>query len=363
MKDEELRLNQRKLGRIDLDKGQLTLPFTQNQFRDFISGLFGKTERIKRLVEGNFEVEIGDIRSLYFLLQERIDQQNKGILVQFSTKIFYDDDSSIEIPSLEKISNYVEPRAVSPKRIELSWQYLIAFPDSEAPQKQEILVCMTTDSLRMYRDSEGSKSRFPYMEDIDVAGFFIQINYSSRTWATDIDSMITSYLKNLIKMLPRRNVLSHYVTFFGDAISFFSGFVFFLTSLFSIARMEYKANDLRADEIITALAKISDTDKIQFLVDNFIRNELNSSVAHYVLMIALVFLLSIAICRLIDSAVSVNTEQSYILLTRKAQQERNIAIKAQKNQMVKLILSLVLSIGINILSSYIFMHIPLGSPK
>ena len=113
MNDENSEIEE--FGKIDYKKGYLTLPFSEDQFREFVSSLFGRPQELSRTIVGEFAIELGDILNIHFLLEERIAQQNNGYLAQFSAKIFYDDNSSILLNSFNSLSNYVESKALIQK--------------------------------------------------------------------------------------------------------------------------------------------------------------------------------------------------------------------------------------------------------
>jgi len=90
--------------------GYVTLPFDQEQFRDFVISLLGKPQTIEKRIYGRFEVNLQDIQKFHKLINQRLTQQNQALLSQFSVKIYYSDSSSITLNSYEDLVTYNEVR-------------------------------------------------------------------------------------------------------------------------------------------------------------------------------------------------------------------------------------------------------------
>jgi hypothetical protein len=349
MSNKDSDINQDGLGELDLKRGQLTLPFTQEQFKEFVSGLFGKPEKIERSIVGDFEVELGDLISLYYLIEERIGQQNKGILGQFSAKIFYDDYSSILLNNLESLSNYSESRVVSPTSVELSWQYLIKFQDKNVPEKQEI-------EIRI----QGLKSRknIDYLRlNSNYSGFILRIEYTARTWATDIDSMLTEHIKNLMKYPNARSVWIQSLYSYKENIATISGVIFFLLSVVGGFTSTNFFISSKSKSTTNFLLTASDLDlKVDFLI-NYISGD-GSARFYFFLAIFLLLMLAASIFiafYIQEEILASNFGGGYILLTKKSKKEREVALRLEKNQFRNFLLTIVVGILVNIFSSYIFM--------
>src|ERR1051325_7012211 len=95
-----------------IESGFLRLPLDQDQFKDFIKGLLGRPQTISRQIAGPFDIEFTDIQSLDQLLWQRISQQNGGALVQFNGRLVFNDNSTVELNSLNELTSYNEVRPV-----------------------------------------------------------------------------------------------------------------------------------------------------------------------------------------------------------------------------------------------------------
>ncbi|MEH2351679.1 hypothetical protein [Nostoc sp.] len=328
-------------GKIDYKRGYLTLPFTQDQFSEFISGLFGKLEELERDIECVFDVELGDVINIYYVIEDRIIQQNKGTMIQFSTKIFYDDNSSILLNKLESLSNYVEARSVIPIRMELVWEYLIQFPNKTVPEKQIIEIYIISDQSLHYRSSK----------------FKFKIKYTSRSWATDIDSMLTEHIKNFITV-SRQSTLKKYISSNDEVINVVITGIFILLSV--IGSLIIAKGFIYSQLKETAYLFLTNPDlntKIDFLINHAAEGKIARFYFFLLLYLLIMILSSTVVSDIIRYQANNYTPNNYILLTKKAKKEKEKNLKIEKNQLINFLLSIVLSFIVNLLSSYIFMRL------
>jgi uncharacterized protein YneF (UPF0154 family) len=340
-------INQEDWGRIDIKRGELTLPFTQDQFSVFIASLFGKPERISRFIEGAFEIELGDIRNIHFCIEERVNQQNKGGVVQFNSKIFYDDNSSILLNNFESFSNYTESRYVSPRKIELSWQYLIRFEDRVAPEKQEI-------NIHIIADGRSGNELSIFHEP----GFFIGIEYTARTWATDMSSMLEKHVKDLIILPTKRDRISEFVSSNSVAIGVISGVVFFI---FSLLGCFVSTNNFVANRIGNTTKFVSEnpdlSTKIDFLINYIARSEVAHFYFYLAIFLVVMIIVSIFTGAFIAEKAELKSPRSYILMTNKVRKKRESDLRKEKDNFYVFLLSIFSVISLNVLSNYIFMYL------
>jgi hypothetical protein len=105
----------------------VVLPCSPEMFSDFISRLLGKPQTISGYVRGFFEINRDDIANMFYLLDQRISQQNDAHLIQFSILIVYNDDTTVLINSIDEFVKYAEVRPRESIGFQLSWTYLIKF--------------------------------------------------------------------------------------------------------------------------------------------------------------------------------------------------------------------------------------------
>lgn len=184
------------------------LPCGPEEFGEFISGLFGKPQTVERHIPGAFVLTKADVANLYHLVDQRIHQQNEATLVQFTVRIVYNDNSSVQLRSLEDFMVYGEMRPVASTGAHLSWTYLVQFRNKSILEKQQI-------DLSFIGSSISPRVEAPIVtfdDDFDVRGEFIRrisphniilsIQHTERTWAVDIDSLLAGAVNNFV--VPRK---------------------------------------------------------------------------------------------------------------------------------------------------------------
>ncbi|MCJ7482116.1 MAG: hypothetical protein MUO31_04040, partial [Thermodesulfovibrionales bacterium] len=174
---------------------QIILPCNQKDFGEFVSGLLGKPQTIERSFWGTYELTEDDIQNTYHLVEQRVHQQNDAVLIQFSLKVIYNDNSSVLHNSLQDFLLYREVRPLVPISIHLSWIYLIKFRDKSISEKQviEMTFGMPKDEPPIYL-SYPSTRYHRYERLINI-----RISHTGRTWATDIESLLSGHVETLLK--------------------------------------------------------------------------------------------------------------------------------------------------------------------
>ena len=214
-----------KIEPINNTKGFLALPFDADQFKDFLIGLLGKPQIIRKTIYGSFEIELADIQNFHHLIEQRIHQQNNGKLLQFRANVKYDDMSSVELNSFDELVTYNEIRPIISTGIELSWDYLIQFSDKEIPEKQTITIDINAGSELRF----GAHNLTLLPLDLRKTGrFYIEIHHTARTWASDIESMLTNHIESLLKP---PNKLRDFLEKNDGAIGLLVGTLFTLSAL------------------------------------------------------------------------------------------------------------------------------------
>lgn len=181
-----------------LQAGYLTLPFTGDQFRTFIRNLLGSPQAINGIVEGAFEVTVEDFVSLHHLLIQRVEQQNYGVLVQFSASLGFSDDSTVELNSIEELATYKEIRPIITQAVHLTWVFLVKFQDKDVPERQTIQVSFPTltEFARMVSDL-GPRRLLTVSGR--YSGISFRVEHTARTWGADIEALLQSHLRTFTK--------------------------------------------------------------------------------------------------------------------------------------------------------------------
>ena len=99
---------------------------------------------------GSFDIHLADIENFYHLVEQRNTEQNTGRLIQFSTKIMYQDSISVEVELLAGLRLYSEVKPLVSVGVILTWVYLMTFRDSAVPEKQQIEIRIHTRPVRSH---------------------------------------------------------------------------------------------------------------------------------------------------------------------------------------------------------------------
>jgi hypothetical protein len=327
-------------------KGYLTLPFDQDQFKHFISGLLGTPQTITRRLKGNFEVHLKDLQNFHDLINQRVTQQNNGKLLQLKTKIHYSDESSVLLSSYEELVTYNEVKPVVSEAVKMTWSYLIQFADKDVPEKQEIELMIIASPYREIIEDEDIPIFFPGMGE-----FRITIRHTARSWGSDIESLLTNQIKSLIHPC---NKYKEYIKKKSTTIGVLVGILFLISALITIF---FFTSDFNKTELVRVqLFLKQSTDVIQktnYLINYIASNTQNiftiKSELYAVVSIFLAILLGTWVGNLADIKV-----RSYLVLTRESLKKRDELEEKRKHKWLWFIASIVISIISGFIANILF---------
>ncbi|HDY8206681.1 TPA: hypothetical protein RQL25_004395 [Vibrio vulnificus] len=162
---------------------QLVLPCDVKDFRSFVSSLLGKPQEERGAIEGTFHAEVKDISNIFYLIDQRITEQNDSSLVNFSLKVLYDNGTSVVHNKIEQFELYFPTSDTSPVEVVLTLSYLIKFQTAKTPEKQDVDVVISLDEHRLHKNKAWfSGGIFEY-----------SIKHTNRTWAADIANMLKNH--------------------------------------------------------------------------------------------------------------------------------------------------------------------------
>ncbi len=164
------------------DNSHVVLQVETKKFQEFIGSILGKPQTIRKLFRGPFRIELSNIENLHALIEQRIEQQNTGNLVQFTARIFYDDSSSVLLNSLEELRSYNEVKPIVSVGVHLSWTYLVQFQDKDSQEKQEIQVTFLGSNRREGGGFDDDEIGFMFLLSPKFGRIQLQINHTARTW-------------------------------------------------------------------------------------------------------------------------------------------------------------------------------------
>jgi hypothetical protein len=165
-----------------------------------MAGLLGKPQISLGKVEGSFCIRLHDVENFYHLIDQRIRQQNRGQLIQFTATIKFNDGSAAELPSLEALQRYSEIRPLVSIGLSLTWIYLVIFPGSSKPEKQQIDVDMYTVDQEEEFIEDVFVPDFPFRNPFKISSGLIRfrVSYTVRSWGADIENLLSNHIQSLI---------------------------------------------------------------------------------------------------------------------------------------------------------------------
>lgn len=330
-------------------KGYLTFPLDGEQFKDFISGLLGKPQSITKSIIGNFEIHLSDLQSMYELINQRVIQQNKGRLLQFTSKIYYTDRSSVQLGTYEELITYNEVKPVISTAVKLTWDYLIHFADKTHPEKQVIELLIVT--APEYLINEENDVQLFY---IPTQGQFrINIEHTARSFGADIENTLTNQIKSLFK---KENSFKQFIRKQSGNIGLTFALIFLLMCIIGayIVTRNFINTEIEKVKTFTVISSKTADEKLNFLT-SYIASGVSSQ--HYFkvgvfLLIALI--LSIIFGAWINETAENNRTPSFIVLTRKSLENRDRVIEKLKHKWRWFFISILISIVTGVITNYIF---------
>ena len=328
--------------------GYVRLPMSERGFYDFINGLLGEPQTIQGYITGSYIADIKYIRDIHCMINQRIQQQNKGTLIQFLAKIFYNDGSAITITGYDEFISYREIKQNSPVQLELTWVYLIQFEDKLSPEKQTI-------TLR-FRSGEDEKFTYysnRHRETTSPNSIEYIIKHTARTWGVDIEFLIKNSLQSfMIDKKPFRKKLSDRRTLLSVIlwiISFVTCFVInniyvnmYLSNLSTIVSKEI--DNLQGIE-----------QKFDYLSQHVSTIPLYQFTTYNNAFIIVMIVVCIILAYLFNEALeSFGYMHSYIILNEDSNERRNKVEKLANSYVRKAVTMLVVNILTGIAGSFIY---------
>lgn len=180
-------------------KYAVMIPCRQEEFADFISGLLGKPQTFGRVFADAYELTRRGVVNTFHLVDQRVRQQNEAVLIQFTVRISYDDNSSVLLNSFEDFTRYNEVRPLISVGAHLMWTYLIRFADRKVPEKQQIDITFSAGMGGTVVSIEEDPPIFEESSWLGRGHVATRISHTARTWGVDIDSLLEGHIKSLAR--------------------------------------------------------------------------------------------------------------------------------------------------------------------
>lgn len=328
-------------------KYSVMLPCEPDQFKEFISSLLGKPQTITQQLSGTFTLTKDDLVTLYHLISQRVSQQNKGTLIQFTTRIVFDDGSSVLLNSFEDLQTYHEVRPVVSTQVHLSWTFLLMFENKEVPEKQVIDVSFI--SAGKWRNIEYDHIAIFHGGDSGIASFSIQ--HTARTWGADIQGMLNNHLETFV---TQEHPLKQLIRFNSGKIGFAMICIVLGTTFFGI----YRASSIITETQTTVLESLQGSSvALSYKVDGLI-TFLHTNPSNNFLLSAMGYIAA-AICLSIFSGIWIATttdssKPSFILLSPMAEKLRKKSLNSYRNKWISFAGSIVFSIATGVVGNIVY---------
>lgn len=334
-----------------VEEGYIILPYNEEQFKSFINSLLGSPQALGKVFLKPFELDAEDIRNLHTLVQQRITQQNNGVLAKFIAKLVYTDNSTVEFNSITDIVTYNEIRPVISGALHLSWDYIIQFPDKNAPEKQRIQVSFVTSDTIVNVDS----NMFEYASTYTDHLISYRVEHTARTWGADIAALLEDYIVSLIKPVPRiksviRENLERIATSAGVCIALIT----MISLIFADARIAQERVAAARAEFTELGDTITDLNvKVEHILNRIISGPIDQSdPARFLLSVGLPIGLGFLTYLLITA--TDNYEPSFILLTKESVKEKERVEAKLQRKWFSFVLSVFLSITLGVFSNFVY---------
>jgi hypothetical protein len=338
---------------VNRPRGHVTLPFDDDDFKDFIKSLLGSPQSINKSFSGRFEVSIEDFGQLNDLIDQRITQQNKARLIQFTARIIFSDSSSVLLNTFDDFSTYNEVRPVFVTAVHLSWDYLVQFEDKKSPEKQKIQVSIVTKDLdNIYNfDSDVVIGHFRTHNYIDY-----NIQHTARTWGADLAALLSNWIENqIIKDNRTKLFLKKHNGNIGFVLFFSFLAVSVVTSLYSVNRHQIsQENQIKK---LFETPKSSDYMlKIDYILNYITSGDWPRFLFYSLLFFIITFLFTFIFAIWMSDLISTE-DPGYILISKECSKHKEKTQQKLQSNWIKFFFAIVANILYGIISNFLFLKI------
>jgi hypothetical protein len=331
---------------LDADSETLVIHMERAGFADFVKGLLGQPQTIENAYSGTFDISKNDIESIFHLVHQRISQQNKSQLIQFSIKIIYSDNTSILINSLaDFITNREIPARIS-IAANLNWTYLIQFEDRKQPERQVIELMIRAD------DSFENHNLLIFGRNMQLpgTGFKLVIQHTARTWAIDIENIISQQIRSWIikESFIKRTIYNN-----SGWAGIFVGLLFFGLTATGIILATNSLEDGIRRTMGQALALTIDG-KLDYLMQAILDARMQGPEKN-IIMGGFISAIMAVIIGVFASIFADNPPNSYLLISENAATARKESLENRGKDWVYFFISGVTATIAGFLSKYIFL--------
>jgi hypothetical protein len=328
----------------------ITLNCGPEDFEKFIRSLLGRPQTITNHFQGEFDLNREDLEQFHLLLIQRIQQQNKASLIQFTARVVYDDNSTVLVNDFGSFKSYNEPKPLRSVAVHLSWSFLVQFEDRKSPEKQEIDVSIVTGRVRSLLDNDEGWFVVPFHAEEGMIA--LRVSHTARSWASDIEALLTGHIKTLMHDRSKiRTWLSKHNERIGIGVFCFVMFGT-LISMFFIGE-SVKKGEMAQAGVIEGMQGVEA--KLAALSNLIAVGAWPRFAVYGVSFIFLVTLVSIGLGIWAGSFAD-SRSPAFLTLTRKTEEYRRRMLERSKNRFRMFLVSLTVSIATGVAGNWIFAY-------
>jgi hypothetical protein len=335
---------------MDTNTPTVVLPCPPDQFRDFIAGLLGRAQTIESVVEGPFEINKDGVENLFHLIEQRIGSQNEATLVQFTTRVIYDDRSSVLHNSLQGFLSYNEVKPLVAVGLVLSWTYLIKFQNKSFPEKQAIVISLDTTG-RSFSLHGASAVQIAYRETSPIK---LRIEHTDRSWGADMEALLRGQLEMLRRPIGKARMFANTFSGWIGGLAATVALILTLIASYRISA-EFALNQVEKLNVAIKDAAPSDvvSRKVSFLVDLVAAGIWTRFTLFAAVLLIALLIGSVVLGVLVSEKAHVELP-SFLLLTNRSAQNREREIARLNNSWYVLLGSFLGAMALGVASNGIF---------
>ena len=184
---------------------------TREQLQSFLRNTSKGSKVIFGALRGVFDLSRNDIENFFHLVDQRVGEQNTCSESLCEVAVYYNDGTSRKFPTVDDFNSYSETRDRVPTVLTMHIVHLIAFPDSDIPEKQQIDIEIrtsehTSETIDMVTSDKrlrmaGDKVQIGVgNENTDYGMVSYTINHSRISWGLDLEGHISSQIQKLLEV-------------------------------------------------------------------------------------------------------------------------------------------------------------------
>jgi len=179
-----------------------------------LQSILRNTERDTKVIfgalRGTFDLDKNKVENFFHLVEQRVREQNRPSASVCEVSVYYNDGTSRKFPSIEEFGDYSETRNRFPTVVTLHLAYLITFPDSDTPEKQQVDVLIrSSESMEETIDLVQTESQIRMSGDkvqvqvtdngSEMGVISYTINHSRVSWGLDIEGHVKGHIESILE--------------------------------------------------------------------------------------------------------------------------------------------------------------------